>query len=62
MPEATARLASWRRAGSGNGAVAEVRGALDDDLDTAAAITAIDGAAAAGRGVSDAAALLGVFL
>ena len=38
----------------------EVRAALDDDLDTPAALAAIDAAAAAGQGVSEAAALLGV--
>jgi len=37
-----------------------VRRALDDDLDTPAAVAAIDEAAASGRGVSAAAALLGV--
>jgi L-cysteine:1D-myo-inositol 2-amino-2-deoxy-alpha-D-glucopyranoside ligase len=60
MPAASRRLAAWRRAGEGDGALAEVRAALDDDLDTAAAIEAIDRAAAAGRGVSEAAAVLGV--
>jgi L-cysteine:1D-myo-inositol 2-amino-2-deoxy-alpha-D-glucopyranoside ligase len=37
-----------------------VRSALDDDLDTPGALSAIDAAAAAGKGVSEAAALLGV--
>jgi L-cysteine:1D-myo-inositol 2-amino-2-deoxy-alpha-D-glucopyranoside ligase len=37
-----------------------VRAALDDDLDTPSALAAIDAAAAAGHGVHDAAALLGV--
>ena len=37
-----------------------VRAALDDDLDTPGAVAAIDAAAAAGEGVSAAAALLGV--
>jgi L-cysteine:1D-myo-inositol 2-amino-2-deoxy-alpha-D-glucopyranoside ligase len=60
MPEAAARLARWRAAGPGEGALAEVRRALDDDLMTPAAIAAIDAAAAAGDGVSAAAALLGV--
>jgi L-cysteine:1D-myo-inositol 2-amino-2-deoxy-alpha-D-glucopyranoside ligase len=70
--EATARLARWR--GQGNGArhggvrdvVDEVRAALDDDLDTPAALAAIDAAANAGAaGQEDlvaAAALLGVVL
>jgi L-cysteine:1D-myo-inositol 2-amino-2-deoxy-alpha-D-glucopyranoside ligase len=62
MPEAAARLAAWTAAGTGEGALVEVRAALDDDLDTPAAVAAIDGAAAAGRGVSAAAALLGVDL
>jgi len=62
MPAATARLQDWRRAGPGAGALDEVRVALDDDLDTASAIAAIDAAATAGRGVSEAANLLGVGL
>jgi L-cysteine:1D-myo-inositol 2-amino-2-deoxy-alpha-D-glucopyranoside ligase len=60
MPEATERLERWRAAGKGDGALAEVRAALDDDLDTPAAVAAIDKAAASGLGVSEAAALLGV--
>lgn len=60
MPAATARLARWRAAGAGDGALDEVRAALDDDLDCPGALEAIDRAAAAGRGVSAAAALLGV--
>jgi L-cysteine:1D-myo-inositol 2-amino-2-deoxy-alpha-D-glucopyranoside ligase len=60
MPEATARLEAWRTAGVGDGALAEVRQALDDDLDTPGALQAVDRAAAAGHGVSEAAALLGV--
>ena len=60
MPEATARLAAWRRAGAGDAALAEVRAALDEDLDTPAAVAAIDRAAASGSGVSEAAELLGV--
>jgi L-cysteine:1D-myo-inositol 2-amino-2-deoxy-alpha-D-glucopyranoside ligase len=62
MPAATERLASWRRAGPGEGGLDEVRAALDDDLDTSAAIAAIDAAAGAGSGVGSAAALLGVVL
>jgi L-cysteine:1D-myo-inositol 2-amino-2-deoxy-alpha-D-glucopyranoside ligase len=40
----------------------EVRAALDEDLDTPAALAAVDEAAAKGLGVHDAAALLGVQL
>ena len=60
MPDAAGRLARWRAAGAGDAALGEVRQALDDDLDTPAAIAAIDDAAARGQGVSQAAALLGV--
>ncbi len=62
MPRAAARLDAWRAAGEGAAAMAEARAALDDDLDTPAAVAAIDAAAAEGKGVSDAAALLGVIL
>jgi len=62
MPAAAARLDAWMAAGQGDGALADVRAALDDDLDTPAAVAAVDRAAAAGRGVSAAAALLGVDL
>ena len=62
MPVAAARLDAWREAGVGDGGLSEVRSALDDDLDTPAALAAIDDAAASGRGVSRAAALLGVEL
>ena len=60
MAEATERLERWRAAGNGEGALAAVRAALDDDLDTPLAVTVIDEAAAAGRGISVAAGLLGV--
>jgi L-cysteine:1D-myo-inositol 2-amino-2-deoxy-alpha-D-glucopyranoside ligase len=60
MPVASARLAAWRASGAGTGALAEVRAALDDDLDTPSALAAVDRAAAAGEGVATAAALLGV--
>src|SRR5688500_15379315 len=60
MVPATARLEAWRAAGPGDGALDDVRAALDDDLDTPTALAAIDDAAAAGSGVSAAAALLGV--
>lgn len=60
MAAATRRLAAWVDAGDGDGALDEVRRALDDDLDTPRALAAIDDAVAAGQGVSRAAALLGV--
>jgi len=62
MPTAAARLRAWRAAGAGAGALEAVRRALDDDLDTPAALGAVDAAAAAGEGVSAAAGLLGVDL
>jgi L-cysteine:1D-myo-inositol 2-amino-2-deoxy-alpha-D-glucopyranoside ligase len=62
MPEAAARVAQWRAAGEGDGALPEVRAALDDDLDTPGAVKALDAAAEQGRGVSTAAALLGIDL
>ncbi|MGF1598255.1 MAG: cysteine--tRNA ligase [Acidimicrobiales bacterium] len=62
MPRAAARLERWLDAGSGDGALDEVRAALDDDLDTPSAVQAIDAAAEAGRGVSTAALLLGIDL
>jgi L-cysteine:1D-myo-inositol 2-amino-2-deoxy-alpha-D-glucopyranoside ligase len=55
------RIVRWRAAGHGEGAIDAVRERLDDDLDTAGAIAAIDEAVAAGLGVSHSAALLGVF-
>lgn len=60
MPEASARLARWRAAGAGDGGLAAVRAALDNDLETPGALAAIDEAASAGLGVGAAAALLGV--
>jgi L-cysteine:1D-myo-inositol 2-amino-2-deoxy-alpha-D-glucopyranoside ligase len=63
MPRNAARLEHWQRGGHAeSGVVDEVRAALDDDLDTPSALAAIDAAAAAGLGVHDAAALLGVQL
>jgi L-cysteine:1D-myo-inositol 2-amino-2-deoxy-alpha-D-glucopyranoside ligase len=62
MPEAQDRLRRWEEAGHGAAALDEVRAALDDDLDTPAAVAAIDAAAAAGGGVGEAASLLGVDL
>jgi L-cysteine:1D-myo-inositol 2-amino-2-deoxy-alpha-D-glucopyranoside ligase len=60
MSEATERLAAWRAAGEGGAGLEEVRAALDDDLDTPAALVVLDRAAAEGHGVSEGAALLGV--
>lgn len=62
MPAATSRLERWRASGSGAGALEDVRAALDDDLDTPGAVAAIDAAASSGKGVSEAATLLGVAL
>ncbi len=62
MPEAAARLERWLAAGEGDGALEEVRAALDSDLDTPAAVAAIDAATARGEGASTAAMLLGVDL
>ncbi|MDQ2649645.1 MAG: cysteine--tRNA ligase [Actinomycetota bacterium] len=59
---ATERLEAWRAAGPGDGALADVRAALDDDLDTPTAVAAVDAAVAAGEGVGAAADLLGVVL
>ncbi len=59
---AVARLDRWRGAGPGDGALGDVRAALDADLDTPAAIAAIDAAASSGRGVDAAAGLLGITL
>jgi L-cysteine:1D-myo-inositol 2-amino-2-deoxy-alpha-D-glucopyranoside ligase len=63
MPRNAARLDAWNeRAGSNPDLLDEVRGRLDDDLDTPGAIAAIDDAARRGAGVAEAAALLGVDL
>jgi L-cysteine:1D-myo-inositol 2-amino-2-deoxy-alpha-D-glucopyranoside ligase len=62
MPRNTERLAAWSKVGEGAAALDEVRDALDDDLDSPAAVAAVDAAAAAGHGVSESAALLGVDL
>ena len=67
MPEAATRLEGWMAATTDGApdsavAVAAVRDALDDDLDTPTAVAAVDAAAAEGAGVASAAALLGVFL
>jgi L-cysteine:1D-myo-inositol 2-amino-2-deoxy-alpha-D-glucopyranoside ligase len=60
MPRAAERLDRWTAAGPGEGGLEAARAALDEDLDAPAAIAAIDGAVAAGEGVSAAAALLGI--
>ena len=65
LPEAAERLERWRGGGSASGgdaALDAVRSALDDDLDSRVALLAVDDAAAAGRPVGGAAALLGVEL
>ncbi|MBA3288956.1 MAG: cysteine--tRNA ligase [Acidimicrobiia bacterium] len=64
MPSSADRLERWRASvgGSSCDAVDEVRLALDDDLDTPAALAAIDVAAAAGGDVTAAATVLGVAL
>lgn len=66
MPRAAARLGHWIAAsGAGSvagSALAEVREHLDDDLDSPAALAAIDRAASRGESVAAAAALLGVEL
>jgi L-cysteine:1D-myo-inositol 2-amino-2-deoxy-alpha-D-glucopyranoside ligase len=59
IEDADERLARWRAAGEGDGALEDVRACLDRDLDTPAAIEAIDRAVTAGAGVSEAVALLG---
>ena len=60
LATAAERLSRWRAAGAGEGALDDVRGALDADLDVPMAVEAIDAAASSGRGVGAAAALLGV--
>jgi L-cysteine:1D-myo-inositol 2-amino-2-deoxy-alpha-D-glucopyranoside ligase len=63
MPRAAARLDRWMGASGRSGndrALNDVRAALDDDLDTPAALAAIDAAVDGGRRIDEAAALLGV--
>jgi L-cysteine:1D-myo-inositol 2-amino-2-deoxy-alpha-D-glucopyranoside ligase len=62
MTEAAGRLERWSARGDGDGALDEVRAALDDDLDTPRALEALDEAVAAGKGIATSAALLGVNL
>ena len=60
MTTASERLETWTRSGVGEGALETVREHLSNDLNTPAAIEAIDDAAGKGQGVSKAALLLGV--
>ncbi len=64
MPHAAGRLALWRSAveGGGDAGLAEVRAALDNDMDTPGALEALDREAKAGHSVQAAAELLGVEL
>lgn len=62
IERAEGRLEAWRSAGIGSAGLAAVRERLDDNLDTPGAFEVLDEEAAAGRGVSDAAALLGVVI
>jgi len=64
MPRAVARLDQWllSKGGRSGTVIDRARQALDDDLDSATAVQAIDKAAAAGDDVTEAAALLGVVL
>jgi L-cysteine:1D-myo-inositol 2-amino-2-deoxy-alpha-D-glucopyranoside ligase len=63
MPRNQARLELWQANASTNpDLLSDVRRDLDNDLDTPGAFAAIDAAAAAGDGVLDSAALLGVTL
>jgi L-cysteine:1D-myo-inositol 2-amino-2-deoxy-alpha-D-glucopyranoside ligase len=62
LPTAADRMARWRAAGSGDGALDAVRACLDNDLDMPGAVAAIDASVQAGHGASAAAALLGIVL
>jgi L-cysteine:1D-myo-inositol 2-amino-2-deoxy-alpha-D-glucopyranoside ligase len=64
LSHAQSRLATWRSTLTGrtSNVLYDVRAALDDDLNTPAALRAIDAAAHAGSNVASAAALLGVTL
>jgi L-cysteine:1D-myo-inositol 2-amino-2-deoxy-alpha-D-glucopyranoside ligase len=62
---AQSRLATWRSTlttGRAGAVLDDVRGALDDDLDTPAALRVLDDAALAGCNVAPGAALLGITL
>ena len=62
MPAALARLDEWSNAkkGDGTAGLADVRSALDDDLDVPSAIAVLDAAVASGNSVTASAKLLGV--
>ncbi|MGD9792118.1 MAG: cysteine--tRNA ligase [Acidimicrobiia bacterium] len=65
MDRAAERLELWRSAmggADGEAVLAEVRAALDDDLDTPRAVAAIDAAARRGVGIDASAELLGLVL
>ena len=64
MNASLAKLELWNAAKNGDGTagLAEVRAALDDDLNTPAAIQVIDQAAAAGHSIKSSAKLLGIDL
>lgn len=64
MPRNQRRLDAWRAAADGTegDVIDEVRRRLDDDLDSPAAIAAVDAAAARGESTTAAASLLGVDL
>lgn len=65
LRRAQSRLATWRSTqstGRASTVLEDVRAALDDDLNTPAALRAIDDAAHAGAHVTSAAALLGITL
>jgi L-cysteine:1D-myo-inositol 2-amino-2-deoxy-alpha-D-glucopyranoside ligase len=69
MPRSARRLEAWRAAApasdsedAADGGLEAVRDALDDDLDTPAALRALDERAAGGRSVDRGAALLGITL
>jgi L-cysteine:1D-myo-inositol 2-amino-2-deoxy-alpha-D-glucopyranoside ligase len=60
MGLAEERLDTWRTAGPGAAGLDGVRARLDDDLDVPGALAIIDELAQCGRGIGDAAGLLGV--
>jgi L-cysteine:1D-myo-inositol 2-amino-2-deoxy-alpha-D-glucopyranoside ligase len=64
MDRNVSRLERWRAAAAGRhgDVLDEVRGCLDDDLDTPGAVAAVDAAATRGERTVDAAMLLGVAL
>ena len=64
MTVSLAKLESWSAAKNGDGTagLAEVRSALDDDLNAPAAVEVLDQAAAAGHSIKSSAKLLGIDL